>query len=121
MKTWIALCLSLVLCSVHVFGGLATPGPNPSEERGSCCKPSKGTHCPATCCVDRDTPAPSESSAAGLPAQTSRVSVDTPALLTLVWVLAAPRPALSLDFADLVAATSDTAMPLFLRHGVLLI
>jgi len=121
MKTWIALCLSLVLFSVHAFGGLAKPGPRPSEERGSCCKPSKGTHCPATCCVDPDTPAPSESSAAGLPAQTSRVSIDNPALLTLAWALAAPRPALRPDIADLVAATSDTAMPLFHRHGVLLI
>ncbi len=121
MKTWIALCLSLVLFSVHVFGALATPGPSTSEEMGSCCKASKGHHCPATCCVDQDTTPPSESSAAGLPAQTSRVSVDTPALLTLAWVLAAPRPALRPDTADLVSATADTAMPLFLRHGVLLI
>ncbi len=121
MKAWIALCMSLVLCSVHVFGALVMPVPSRSAEMGSCCKPSKGTHCPATCCVEQDTPAPSESSAPGLPAQTSRVSVDTPALLTLAWVLAAPRPALRPDTAELASAATDTAMPLFLRHGVLLI
>ncbi len=121
MKTWITLCLSLVLCSVHVIGALVTPGLSPSEEMGSCCKPSKGTHCPATCCVDRNTPTPSESSAPGLPVQTSRVSVDTPALLTVAWVLAAPLPALLPDTVDLASAITDIAMPLFLRHGAILI
>ena len=121
MKTWITLCLSLVLCGVHVLGALARPVAASSVEMGSCCNPSKGTHCPATCCVDRDTAAPSESSAAGLPAPTSRVSVDTPAILTLVWVLTAPRSALRPDTAELASAATDTAMPLFLRHGVLLI
>ncbi len=121
MKTWITLCLSLVLCSVHVLGALAAPVAAPSDARASCCKPSRGTHCPTACCVDRDAATPSEGSATGLPAQPSRVSVDTPALLTLAWLLSAPRPVLRPQAAELEAAAVGAAMPLFLRHGVLLI
>jgi hypothetical protein len=121
MKTWIALCLSLVLCSIHVLTALGNPSPAPSEEKGSCCKPSRGHHCPATCCVDRDTTPTSESSPAGLPAQASRVTVDTPTLLALAWVLSAPHPAGCPSVQDSPSAVVDAAMPLFLRHGVLLI
>lgn len=121
MKTWIALCLSLVLCSIHALGALGNPSIAPSEEKGSCCKPSRAHHCPATCCVDRDTSPPSESSPAGLPAQASRVSLDTPTLLALAWVLWAPRPAARPSVPDSPSAVADAAMPLFLRHGVLLI
>jgi hypothetical protein len=121
MKTWIALCLSLVLCSVHVLGALGSRVSTRSEEQGSCCKPSKGRHCPATCCVASAPTAPSESSSTGLPAQTSRVSVDTPTLLALAWELSAARPAIRPHTPDSTSAVTDTAMPLFLRHGVLLI
>jgi capsular polysaccharide biosynthesis protein len=47
--------------------------------------------------------------------------VDTPTLLALAWALSAPRPAACPSVQDSPSAVVDAAMPLFLRHGVLLI
>ena len=124
MKTTCATFLSLLLVLAQVFllpakavaAGQAGHCAQVSAE--ACCRP-KAHSC--SCCVDRSESRPTQSAAIPAPANSSPLSAgQLSAILTALWSLPAPPACVPAPVADASLAT-PAAVPLFLRHGALLI
>ena len=127
MKQTCALLLSLVLLMAQF--ALATPAcatetmPTARTAGHSCCAPAQPVKvaCNAPCCVTSPS-GPRDTTAPGAPVSASARSLHfVAALLVALWTLPAPA-----DLpASLSASSTDVAsappVPLFLRHGALLI
>lgn len=126
MKTFCANLLSLLLLTAQFVSATPTRcateaavGPTAITKR-ACCQTVQIT-CRAACCVVRDT-APRQASAPTIPSPSApRARHWTAALLTVLWTLPTPPAAASNSATSSSDVASAPAVPLFLRHGALLI
>jgi hypothetical protein len=124
MKKTCALMLSLVLLMaqfVLVVPACAAAGATTAKSgKHSCCAPTK-LACNAACCISRNASS-SGASAPMAPAPVSaRASQFVATLLVALWILPAPDSTTTTADASVLDATSAPSVPLFLRHGTLLI
>ena len=122
MKQTCALLMSLVLLMAQfVFAAPACgaeAGPAFRAAKHSCCAPAK-LACNAACCVASHSSVPRDASAPSPLAP--RASHFVAALLVALWTLPAPAEIPASVSASSDDAASAPAVPLFLRHGALLI
>lgn len=125
MKTTCATLLSLLLVLAQVFllpanAVAATQSGHAAQVSAeSCCNGPRAHSC--SCCVDRSESRPAQSAAIPAPANPSPLSAGPlSAILTALWSLPAP-PACVLAKAADGSPTTPVSVPLFLRHGALLI
>lgn len=124
MKITCATLLSLLLVLAQVLFVPAQPKVVPTGAvaevaADSCCSASRAHRC--SCCVEESENAPAPVAAVPVPgADDSRVGPPLPALTLALWSLPLPSPGTSAVPAE-TAAFGPPAVPLFLRHGALLI
>ena len=130
MKQTCALMLSLVLLMAQ-FAFAASPcgaegsvTVTPARSAGhSCCAPAQPVRmaCNAPCCVASNAPS-DQGSAPAAPVPTPTRSMPfVAALLAALWMLPAPADLPASISAPSAGAVSAPPVPLFLRHGALLI
>lgn len=124
MKTACATFLSCVLMLAQVFllpaNVVATSqaGHGSQVSAESCCRP-KAQAC--SCCVERSESRPVQSAGIPAPANPGPLSAGQfSAVLTVLWSLPAP-PACEPTPATDASLAAPVPVPLFLRHGALLI
>ena len=122
MKRTCALLLSIVLLMAQFT--FAAPGcgadatPTVSAAKHSCCAPAK-LACNAACCVVREA-APRDTSVP-VPVTDHGPRLTPLVLFFALWTLPAPAELPASVSASSSDAASAPAVPLFLRHGALLI
>ena len=124
MKTTCATLLSLLLVLAQVLFAPAEAKVIPTGSvaevaADSCCSAPRAHRC--SCCVDESENPPAPLAAVPVPgADDSRVGPPLPALTLALWSLPLPSPGNSAVTAE-AAAFAPPVVPLFLRHGALLI
>lgn len=124
MKTTCATLLSLLLMLAQVLwvparANVAVTDAVAEIVADSCCSAPRAHRC--SCCVDEAEAAPAPVAAVPAPGgDDARVGPPLPALTVALWSLPLPFPGTSAGAAE-AAAFALPAVPLFLRHGALLI
>ena len=125
MKTPCATFLSLLLVLAQAFFFLpATVSAQTASEGAkvsarSCCDGPTAHAC--SCCVNRTTSPPAQFPAVPAPTSSGALAAGPlNAVVTPLWVLPAPPACLAASAPD-ASFSAPAAVPLFLRHGVLLI
>ncbi len=130
MKQTCALMLSLVLLMAQFAfaaspcGAEGTPTVTPARSAGhSCCAPAQPVPmaCNAPCCVARNAPSDQGSAPAAPVPSSTRSLPFAAALLAALWKLPAPADLPASLSAPSAGAISAPPVPLYLRHGALLI
>lgn len=127
MKQTCALLLSLVLLVAQFALATTACGaetmPAVRSAGHSCCAPAQPAKvaCNASCCVTSQS-GPGDTTAPGAPVPTSARSLQfVAALLVALWTFPAPADLPASLSASSTDAASAPPVPLFLRHGALLI
>ena len=124
MKTTCATLLSLLLMLAQVLffpaqAKVVPTGGAVELAANSCCSAPRAHRC--SCCVEESSGQPAPVAAVPAPGvNDSLAGPPLPALTLALWSLPPPAPGTSAGAAE-AAAFAPPAVPLFLRHGALLI